>query len=106
MNRKILKKFSTKNTLGNPIYIVAAKRTPIGAFMGKLSKFKAPELGAIAIKESLKAINVDGSQVDEIIMGNVLSANIGQNPAKQASVGAGGFFKILEFFLIYFMIYF
>lgn len=53
------------------VYIVAAKRTPIGSFLGKLSKIKGPELGSIAIKSALASINMESSEVDEVILGNV-----------------------------------
>lgn len=85
MNFKLVSSFSSY--LGKPTYIVSAKRTPMGTFLGKLSKIKAPELGSIAIKEALKSINV--SEVDEVFMGNVCQAGLGQNPARQASLGAG-----------------
>ncbi len=71
------------------VFIVSACRTPIGRFQGSLSKFRAPELGAMAIKEALQRANVDGENVDEVIMGNVLQAGVGQNPARQAMIFAG-----------------
>jgi acetyl-CoA C-acetyltransferase len=71
------------------VFIVGAARTPIGAFLGSLKKFKAPDLGGIAIKEALKRAGVTGEDVDEVIMGNVVSAGIGQAPAKQALVKGG-----------------
>ena len=89
MHFKLVSSFSSY--LGKPTYIVSAKRTPVGSFLGKLSKIKAPELGSIAIKEALKSINV--SEVDEIFMGNVCQAGLGQNPARQASLGAGNLFS-------------
>jgi len=69
--------------------IVAAKRTPIGAFQGNLSSVLAPKLGAIAIKAVMEETGIDKSQINEVIMGNVLSAGIGQAPARQASIQAG-----------------
>ena len=69
--------------------IVAAKRTPIGAFQGNLSSELAPKLGAIAIKAVVEETGIDKSQINEVIMGNVLSAGIGQAPARQASIQAG-----------------
>jgi acetyl-CoA C-acetyltransferase len=71
------------------VFIVGAARTPIGSFLGSLKKFKAPDLGGIAIKESLERAGVPGEDVDEVIMGNVVSAGIGQAPAKQALVKGG-----------------
>ena len=69
-------------------FIVAGKRTPIGAFMGSLSGVKATELGSIAARATLDQVNLSGGEVDEIILGNVISANLGQNPARQVSIGA------------------
>ncbi len=71
------------------VFIVSAARTPIGVFLGALKDFTAPELGGIAIREALRRGNVPGEAVDEVIMGNVVSAGIGQAPAKQAAVKAG-----------------
>lgn len=69
------------------IVITAAKRTPIGGFQGALSGLAAPRLGSIAIKAALEETGL--SSVDEVFMGNVLSAGVGQNPARQAGLGAG-----------------
>jgi len=69
--------------------IVAAKRTPIGAFQGNLSSVLAPKLGAIAIKAVVEETGIDKTQINEVIMGNVLSAGIGQAPARQAAIYAG-----------------
>lgn len=71
------------------VVIVSAKRTPIGKFMGGLSSVPAPKLGAIAIKGALKAIGLDPNEVDEVYMGNVLQAGVGQAPARQAAIFAG-----------------
>ncbi|MGH6853973.1 MAG: acetyl-CoA C-acyltransferase [Aestuariivirga sp.] len=71
----------------DPIVITAAKRTPIGSFQGALSALPAPKLGSIAIKAALTASGLDS--VDEVLMGNVLPAGVGQNPARQAALGAG-----------------
>lgn len=70
-------------------YIVSACRTPIGKFQGGLSALTAPQLGAVAIREALARAGVEGAQIDEVIMGCVLQAGLGQNPARQASLGAG-----------------
>lgn len=69
--------------------IIAAARTAIGNFGGSLAKVPAPALGAVVIREVLKRGGADGAKVDEVIMGNVLTAGLGQNPARQAAVGAG-----------------
>ncbi len=75
--------------MANEVFIIAGKRTPIGSFQGALSSLTAPQLGAHAIKAALDAAGVKPEQVDEVLMGNVLSAAIGQAPARQASKGAG-----------------
>lgn len=72
-----------------PVFIVSATRTPIGAYLGSLSSVTAPQLGAIAIKAALERANVSPDQVGEVFMGNVLSAGIGQAPARQAMRFAG-----------------
>lgn len=72
-----------------PIYIVSSTRTPIGAFLGSLSSVSAPQLGATAIKAALERAKVAPDQVGEVFMGNVLSAGIGQAPARQAMRFAG-----------------
>jgi acetyl-CoA C-acetyltransferase len=69
--------------------IVSAVRTAIGSFNGSLKNIPAPELGAAAIKEALKQAGVQPDHVDEVIMGNVLQAGLGQNPARQAAMKAG-----------------
>ncbi|ADV50210.1 acetyl-CoA C-acyltransferase [Cellulophaga sp. E16_2] len=71
------------------VVIVSAVRTPIGSFMGSLSTVTAPKLGATAIKGALDKINLDASLVEEVIMGNVVSAGTGQAPARQAALYAG-----------------
>ena len=71
------------------VVIVSAVRTPIGSFMGSLSTIPAPKLGAVAIKGALERINLDPKLVDEVFMGNVLQAGVGQAPAKQAALFAG-----------------
>ena len=70
------------------IVIVSAVRTAIGNFNGSLAKFTAQELGAIAIKAALERAGVDNSAVDELVLGNVLQAGLGQNPARQAAIKA------------------
>ncbi len=73
----------------NEVYIVSAARTPIGSFGGKLAGFSATELGSFAIKGALEKAGVNASEVQEVLMGNVVSANLGQAPARQAALGAG-----------------
>ncbi len=75
--------------MNKKIVIVAAVRTPIGSFMGALSSVPAPHLGAAAIKGALQKINLDPNLVDEVIMGNVVQAGVGQAPARQAALFAG-----------------
>ncbi|HET8563332.1 MAG TPA: acetyl-CoA C-acetyltransferase [Candidatus Binatia bacterium] len=69
--------------------IVSAARTPIGSFLGRLSSVSATQLGSVAIGEALNRAHVEPEQIDEVIMGNVLSAGLGQAPARQAALGAG-----------------
>lgn len=71
------------------VVIVSAVRTPIGSFMGGLSTVAAPRLGAVAIKGALDKIKLDPSLVDEVFMGNVVQAGVGQAPARQAALFAG-----------------
>src|SRR5258706_114452 len=71
------------------IVIVAAARTPVGAFNGAFATLPAHELGKVAIQETLKRAGVEGAQVSEVILGQILTAGQGQNPARQASVAAG-----------------
>lgn len=71
------------------VVIVSAVRTPIGGFLGSLSSLSATDLGSIAIKGALEKINLDPAEVQEVLMGNVLQANVGQAPARQAAMGAG-----------------
>ncbi|MBX5451014.1 acetyl-CoA C-acetyltransferase [Thermogemmatispora sp.] len=69
--------------------IVGAARTPTGKFLGALASFTAPQLGAIAIKEAVRRSGIAVETIDEVIMGNVVSAGLGQAPARQAAIGAG-----------------
>ncbi len=73
----------------DPIVIVGMARTPMGGFQGELSAPTASELGAVAIEAALERAGLDGADVDEVIMGNVLPAGQGQAPARQASKGGG-----------------
>ncbi|MTI67294.1 MAG: acetyl-CoA C-acyltransferase, partial [Firmicutes bacterium] len=69
--------------------IVSAVRTPIGSFGGSLSKISSVDLGAIATKEAIKKAGIEKELVDEVILGNVLSAGLGQNVARQVTLKAG-----------------
>jgi acetyl-CoA C-acetyltransferase len=73
----------------DPVVILSARRTPVGAFQGAFTTVTAPQLGAVAIKAALADSGLAASQVDEVILGNVLSAGIGQAPARQAAIAAG-----------------
>ena len=75
--------------MNKEVYIIAAVRTPIGAFMGGLSTISATELGSIAIKGAIEKSDLPVNLVDEVFMGNVLQAGLGQAPARQAALGAG-----------------
>ena len=71
------------------VYIVSATRTPMGSFGGSLSSLSATDLGAIAVKEAVKRAGISPDSVQEVYMGNVLSANVGQAPVTQAVLKAG-----------------
>src|SRR5471032_3392196 len=71
------------------VVIVSATRTPVGAFNGALAGLPAHELGKVAIKAALELAGVDGAKVSEVILGQILTAGQGQNPARQASIAAG-----------------
>lgn len=71
------------------VYIVAAQRTPLGSFGGSLAAVSATDLGATAIRGALEHAGLDAQYIDEVFMGNVCSANLGQAPARQAAIGAG-----------------
>ena len=75
--------------MNKEVYIIAAVRTPIGAFMGGLATISATELGSIAIKGAIEKSDLPVNLVDEVFMGNVLQAGLGQAPARQAALGAG-----------------
>jgi acetyl-CoA C-acetyltransferase len=71
------------------VVIISGCRTPVGKFQGSLSDLTAPQLGAIVVREAVKRANIDSAKVDECIMGNVVSAGLGQNPARQAAIYGG-----------------
>jgi len=75
--------------MSNKVVIVSAARTPIGSFMGSLSSLTATQLGSAAIKGAMEKINLNPSLVQEVFMGNVVQAGVGQAPARQAALGAG-----------------
>src|SRR5437763_13023517 len=73
----------------NEVVIISDCRTPVGKFHGSLSDLRATQLGAIVVREAVKRAGIDSAQVDECIMGNVVSAGLGQNPARQAAIYGG-----------------
>src|SRR5436189_1741347 len=75
--------------MNDDIVIVSAARTPVGAFNGAFANLPAHELGKVAVAESLRRAGVEGAQVSEVILGQILTAGQGQNPARQASIAAG-----------------
>ena len=77
------------NRLSDPVMILGAARTPLGAFQGAFAGVPATELGSVAIRAALAQAGLDAAKVDEVLMGNVLSAGLGQAPARQAALGAG-----------------
>src|SRR6266513_78204 len=70
-------------------FLVSAVRTPIGKYLGALADLSAPDLGAITLTEALRRANLPAERVEEVIVGNVLQAGLGQNPARQAALKAG-----------------
>src|SRR5690349_20049622 len=70
-------------------FLLAAARTPIGKYLGELAEVPAPQLGAVALKAVLERAQADPAKVDEVIIGNVLQAGLGQNPARQSALQAG-----------------
>ena len=74
---------------GPPVWISSAVRTPIGKLLGGLSPLSAPKLGALVVREAVERAAAPPDAVDEVILGNVLTAGLGQNPARQAAIGAG-----------------
>lgn len=70
-------------------FILAGARTPVGKFQGSLSPFQAPELGSFAIRAAIERAGIDAAEIEEVIMGCVLQAGLGQNPARQAALKAG-----------------
>src|SRR5438874_2397234 len=70
-------------------FLLSAARTPIGKYLGALADVPAPQLGACAVAEALKRAQAPAAQIDEVIMGNVIQAGLGQNPARQAALKAG-----------------
>ena len=73
----------------NDVVIISACRTPVGRFQGSLADLSATQLGAIVVCEAVKRAGIDPTAVDECIMGNVVSAGLGQNPARQAAIYGG-----------------
>ena len=71
------------------VVIVSAARTPVGKFQGSLQSFTGPQLGALAVREAVRRAGLATEQVDECIMGCVLQAGLGQNPARQAAIHGG-----------------
>ncbi len=70
-------------------FIVSAVRTPIGKFLGSLKPFSAPQLGALVVREAIRRSGLPSDEIEEVIMGNVVSAGLGQNPARQAALKGG-----------------
>ncbi len=75
--------------MSKEVFIVSIARTPMGSFMGSLSGIPATKLGAIAVKEAVKRAGIEPSHVQELYMGNVLQASLGQAPATQVAIYAG-----------------
>jgi acetyl-CoA C-acetyltransferase len=79
----------SKEPIMSEAFILSAARTPIGKYLGSLAEVPAPELGAVAVREVLRRARIPSERVDEVIIGNVLQAGVGQNPARQVALKAG-----------------
>ena len=79
----------SSNKPADPIVIVGAARTPMGGFQGELAAVSAPELGAVSVRAAIRRAGITGDDIDEVLMGCVLPAGLGQAPARQASLGGG-----------------
>src|SRR5580704_10532996 len=84
--RRIRTSNQAEHAIMEDVVIVSAVRTPIGKFQGSLSDLSAPQLGAIVVREAVRRASIDPNSVDECILGNVISAGLGQNPARQAAL--------------------
>jgi acetyl-CoA C-acetyltransferase len=71
------------------VYILSASRTPIGSINGTLASLTAPQLGIVAVKHAMERAGIEPKRVEEIYMGNVVQAGVGQSPARQVGIGAG-----------------
>lgn len=78
------------------MYIVSASRTPVGAKDGSLATVSAPQLGVVAVKHAVEKAGIKPEQVEELYMGNVVQAGVGQSPARQVGIGAGCVFFALK----------
>lgn len=101
--KPVFKFASRSKLLGKPAYIVAGKRTPIGAFLGKLSRVPATQLGAIAIKAALDSINLNGKDVDECLLGAAMQAGHGPGPARIAALHGGKAFPLKILYLMFYL---
>ena len=79
---------STPKSDRDPV-IISAARTPVGKFMGGLASLPATRLGALVVREAVKRAGIDAAQIDEVLLGQVVTAGAGQAPARQAAIGAG-----------------
>src|SRR3954470_17795714 len=84
-----LRSMKMATTASDPIVILSYARTPMGSFQGALSPLSATELGATAVQAAVERAGLKGEDIDKVFMGNVLSAGLGQAPARQAAIGAG-----------------
>ena len=73
----------------NPVYILSASRTPIGSLGGSLSSLTAPQLGVTAVKHAIEKSGLSADKIEEVYLGNVVSAGVGQSPARQVGIAAG-----------------
>jgi acetyl-CoA C-acetyltransferase len=89
IGHKIHQEVCRMSSSGNAVVVVSAARTPVGSFNGALSAVSAADLGTVALKAAMERAGLEGKDIDEVILGQILTAGGGQNPARQASVNAG-----------------
>jgi acetyl-CoA C-acetyltransferase len=82
-------KLTYQSLQSNPVYILSASRTPIGSLGGSLSSLTAPQLGVTAVKHAIEKSGLSADKIEEVYLGNVVSAGVGQSPARQVGIAAG-----------------
>ena len=86
---KVNYSLTNQSLQSNPVYILSASRTPIGSLGGSLSSLTAPQLGVTAVKHAIEKSGLSADKIEEVYLGNVVSAGVGQSPARQVGIAAG-----------------